>query len=64
MSVIYYIDEGTIFRKIKFLFNDLQSIATQDGDKLKIETTVKDTLKLTRVYEFTDTDMTVVSKIY
>ncbi|XP_053972113.1 fatty acid-binding protein homolog 9-like [Hylaeus volcanicus] len=35
------------------------SVATKEGDKLKVVTTVNDNITLTRLYEFTDTGMKV-----
>ncbi|XP_076625153.1 FABP-like protein [Colletes latitarsis] len=57
-STTYKLNE-TYEEKLPSFDRTFPSIATKEGDKLKIETTVRDTIKLTRVYEFTDTTMKV-----
>ncbi|XP_076280785.1 FABP-like protein [Lasioglossum baleicum] len=49
----------TYDEKLPSFDRNFPSVATQEGDKLKIVTTVTDGLKITRVYEFTETGMKV-----
>nr|XP_033340868.1 fatty acid-binding protein homolog 9-like [Megalopta genalis] len=50
----------TYDEKLPSFDHKFPSIATQEGDKLKIVTTVTDGLDITRIYEFTETGMRVV----
>lgn len=52
----------TVWRYLNIYNNILQSVTVQEGDSFRTETTAKDDIKIIRVYEFTDSGVTVVSK--